>query len=462
MGVGVDTRTAGPPPRRRVGGTRDIGAMSMVATSFHPPAPLTLEQTGLNSDAMQQLVLKTLYFGGELVGTEIAKRLGVGFGVFEPAIEFLKQQRWCEIIGGSVFGASSYRYRITDGGRGRAKLALEQNQYVGTAPVPLAQYQQYMKDFKANSPLKASREEVRQAFSKIVVKDAIIDTVGPAVNAGHSMFIYGSAGNGKTMTAQAIRNLLVNEIAIPHALEVEGYIVKVFDPVNHEEIPFPDEEESLTVGPNVDRRWARCKRPLVMVGGELTMDALELRYNATSGFYKAPVQMLANGGILVIDDFGRQQCSPKDLLNRWIVPLESRIDFLTLQSGQIFEMPFMVFLVLATNLKPTELADEAFLRRIQYKIFAEGPDRQAFGRIFEGVCKSKDIPFDQAVVDHMLDTYYRPNKVPLRGCQPRDLINQALSMAKYLQAPNVLTNELMEAACKSYFVQDRELPATYA
>jgi SpoVK/Ycf46/Vps4 family AAA+-type ATPase len=199
-----------------------------------------------------------------------------------------------------------------------------------------------------------------------------------------------------------------------------------------------------------------------MVGGELTMDALELRYSATSGFYKAPVQMVANGGILVIDDFGRQQCSPRDLLNRWIVPLESRIDFLTLQSGQTFEMPFMVFLVLATNLKPTELADEAFLRRIQYKVFAESPTPEAFVRIFESYCAAKGVPFDPAVVEHMFEHYYRPNRIALRGCQPRDLINQALAMASYLEQPAVLTPGLMDAACRSYFVHDRDLPATYA
>jgi SpoVK/Ycf46/Vps4 family AAA+-type ATPase len=199
-----------------------------------------------------------------------------------------------------------------------------------------------------------------------------------------------------------------------------------------------------------------------MVGGELTMEDLELRFNATSGFYRAPVQMIANGGILVIDDFGRQHCSPRELLNRWIVPLESRIDFLTLQSGQSFEMPFMVLLVLATNLKPTELADEAFLRRIQYKIFAESPKLDDFIRIFENYCRAKEIPFERPVVDHMLEHYYRPNQIPLRGCQPRDLINQALALASYLGQPRQLTPELLDAACRSYFVHDREVPATYA
>src|SRR5580765_7279646 len=437
-------------------------ATSELTKIIHPLAPKTLDDAGLNVDVMQQLLLKTLYFGGELTGTELSKRLGLAFVVFEASLEFLKQQRWCEISGGSVFGGASYRYRITDGGRARTNLALEQSQYVGVAPVPLAQYTRYMLDYKQTVPLNASRENVRKAFTHLVVSDAIIDAVGPAVNSGNSMFVYGQPGNGKTMLAQGIRNLLVGEIAIPHAIEVEGQIVKVFDRANHEEVVIDEEPGKLALGVEYDRRWARCRRPLIMVGGELTMEDLELRYSPTAGFYRAPVQMISNGGILVIDDFGRQHCSPRDLLNRWIVPLESRIDFLTLQSGQSFEIPFMVLLVFATNLKPTELADEAFLRRIQYKIFAESPKVEDFVRIFENYCKTKEITFERPVVDHMLEQYYRPNKVPLRGCQPRDLINQALALASYLGQPRQLTPELMDAACKSYFVNDREVPATYA
>jgi hypothetical protein len=439
--------------------------MSVVEnTAFsHPLAPTTLAQSGLNSDLVQQLLLKSLHFGGELTGTELVRRLGLSFSVFEPCLDFMKQQRLCEIAGGSVFGGASFRYRITDLGRSRAAAVLDQNQYVGYAPVPFALYRKYMLDFRDAVPLRASRDDVRDAFSHLVVSDAIIDAVGPAVNSGHSMFVYGSPGNGKTMLAQAIRKLLHSEIAIPHALEVEGNIIRVFDPVNHEQLPLEEDHDGgLAIGVRYDRRWARCKRPLVMVGGELTMDALEVRYNDISGFYRAPVQMIANGGILVIDDFGRQHCSPRDLLNRWIVPLESRIDFLTLQSGQTFEMPFMVLLVLATNLKPTELADEAFLRRIRYKIFAESPTVDAFIRIFENYCVSKDIPFERPVVEHMLAHYYRPNQVPLRGCQPRDLITQALALASYLGQPARLTPSLMDAACESYFVHDREVPATYA
>jgi predicted ATPase with chaperone activity len=428
----------------------------------HPLAPTTLEQTGLKVDLIEQLLLKTLYFSGEQTGNELAERLGLAFSVFEGCLDSLKQLRLLEIAGGSVFGGSSYRYRITDAGRSRANLMLDQSRYIGRAPVPIDQYRRYMLDFKKARPLDATRERVRQAFSHLVISDDIIDKVGPAVNAGHSMFIYGSPGNGKTVLAQAIRNLLVGDIAMPHAVEVEGNIIRTLDPVNHEELPLEeDNSEGLALGLRRDRRWARIRRPLIMVGGELTMDALELRYDEVSAFYRAPVQMTANGGILVIDDFGRQHCSPKDLLNRWIVPLESRMDFLTLRSGQSFEIPFMVFLVFATNLKPTELADEAFLRRIQYKIFAESPGIEDFVQIFQNYCALKQIPFDRAVVDRMLQSYYKPNHIPLRGCQPRDLINQALSLADYLGRPRVLTDDLLDAACNSYFVHDREVPSKY-
>jgi predicted ATPase with chaperone activity len=432
-------------------------------TSMHPLAPKTLEETGLNTDLVQQLLLKTLYFGGELTGADVAKRVGLAFSVFEAILEFLKQQRLCEISGGSVFGGASYRYRLTEGGRSRAAAALEQNQYVGVAPVPLDQYRRYMVELKKGAPLNATREHVREAFAHLVVSDGILDAVGPAVNSGHSLFVYGSPGNGKTMIAQGIRNLLIGDMAIPHAVVVDGSILQVFERVRHEEVPIEEERsEGLERSVEFDKRWVRCRRPLVMVGGELTMEDLELRYNAISGFYRAPVQMVANGGVLVIDDFGRQHCSPRDLLNRWIVPLETRIDFLTLQTGQSLEIPFMVLLVFATNLKPTELADEAFLRRIQYKIFAESPGVEAFIRIFENYCRAKEILFDRVVVEQMLAQYYRPNKIPLRGCQPRDLINQALALANYMGQPRQLTVELMEAACRSYFVHDRQVPDTFA
>jgi predicted ATPase with chaperone activity len=425
---------------------------------LHPPAPQTLEQSGLSIDLVTQLVLKLLHFAGELTGTDIGARLGVSFGVIEPSLNMIKQLHQCEIVGGAILGAPSYRYRITDAGRTRAQLLVESNHYVGVAPVPLAQYQRYLLAYREAALLQVSRASVKKAFSHLVLSDGVLDQVGPAVAAGHSMFVYGPPGNGKTVIAQAIRNLLDGEIAVPHAIEVEGSIVRVFDPVNHEPINEP-QTASLTHDSSRDARWVRCRRPMVMVGGELTLAALDLSYSTDTGFYGAPVQMVANGGVLVIDDFGRQACSPRDLLNRWIVPLESRVDYLTLKTGQKFELPFLVLVVFATNIRPSELVDEAFLRRIQYKIQAEGPNRADFVDIFQRVCRDKQIPFEPVVVDALLEQYLLPRGIPLRGCQPRDLISQALARASYLGEPRRLTYELLEGACASYFVdEDGQLP----
>jgi vacuolar-type H+-ATPase catalytic subunit A/Vma1 len=321
-----------------------------------------------------------------------------------------------------------------------------------------------MRGFLEAAPRTATRDRVRDAFSHLVISQPVLDQLGPAVNAGHSMFVYGPPGNGKTVISQAIRKLLDGTIAIPHAIEVEGAIIRMFDPVNHEPLEDPNEpsEGGLDLGKAQDGRWVRCKRPMVMVGGELTLSALELSYNPSTGFYRAPVQALANGGVLVIDDFGRQQCSPRDLLNRWIVPLESRVDFLTLQSGQKFELPFMALVIFATNIKPSDLVDEAFLRRIRYKVFAESPTVAEFMQIFENTCNQKQLAFDPAVVRDMLQRYYQPRSIPLRGCQPRDLIEQALSLADYRGEPRQLSADLLEAACAGYFVDERESQVVYA
>jgi predicted ATPase with chaperone activity len=428
----------------------------------HPRSPQTLEEAGLGLDLVTQLVLKSLHFAGELTGTELAKRVGLEFQVLMPALDLLKAQQQCAIVGGGFVGGASYRYRITDSGRTRAALFLESSHYVGVAPVPLAQYQAYMRAYRDAVPRTATRERVRKAFSHLVISDSVLDQLGPAINAGHSMFVYGPPGNGKTVISQAIHNLLEGSIAIPHAIEVEGNIIRIFDPVNHEVLPSEDLEHSLTTSATGDRRWVRCRRPMVMVGGELTLESLELSYNPTTGFYRAPVQAIANGGVLVIDDFGRQQCAPRDLLNRWIVPLESRVDFLTLQSGQKFELLFMTMIVFATNIRPAELVDEAFLRRIQYKIFAESPTVGDFKTIFARCCKDLGATVESGLVEHLLGEYYRPRSIPLRGCHPRDLIKQALSLASYLDRPPHLTPDLIEAACNSYFVHDRQESVVYA
>jgi predicted ATPase with chaperone activity len=445
--------------------TNDMNTTTLtnVPSGVLPPSdPKSLNEAGLSLDLILQLVLKTLHFAGELTGADLARRVGLAFPVLEPAVEMLKQHHHCEIVGGSMVGASSYKYRITDAGRARAVLFLENNHYVGVAPVPLAQYRDYMNRFDKAVRGSVTRDAVRRAFAHLVLTDKVIDQLGPAINAGHSMFVYGPPGNGKSVISQAIRNLLVGEIAIPHALEVEGSIIRFFDPVNHEVLPEVSDEASLDLGVRFDSRWVRCRRPLVMVGGELTLDALSLHYTPSAGFYQAPVQAVANGGVLVIDDFGRQQCAPRDLLNRWIVPLENRVDFLTLQTGQKFELPFMTMVVFATNIKPADLVDEAFLRRIHYKIFAESPSIEDFLKIFDNCCRDRGLEFDRRLVQRLLVEYYRPRKIALRGCHPRDLVDHVLSRAEYLDERKQLTYDALEAACASYFVDDTEIPAVYA
>jgi predicted ATPase with chaperone activity len=423
--------------------------------------PKTLQEAGLSHDLISQLVLKTLHFSGELTGTELARRLGLPFVAIEPVLDGIKQQHQCEISGGAL-GSASYQYRIADAGRTRAMLFLEQSQYVGRAPVPLEQYCRYMESLKSSMHLRVDRMAVKQAFGHLVIGQRVLDQLGPAINAGHSMFVYGPPGNGKTVISQAIHNLLPGDIYIPHALEVEGSIIRFFDPVSHQPIPGSDLNDQLDLPAEHDGRWVHCRRPMVMVGGELSLDQLELSYSARLGFYRAPVQAIANGGVLVIDDFGRQTCSPRDLLNRWIVPLESRVDFLTLQTGQKFNFPFMTMIVFATNIRPAELVDEAFLRRIHYKIFAESPTKAEFMQIFEGCCRDQGLEYKPEVVEQLLTSYFRPRQIQLRGCQPRDLLSHAVYLAEYLGQPPAMTTELLESACAAYFVDDREAPPSYA
>ena len=430
--------------------------LTMPASGVCPAAPATLGEAGLSHELVLQLLLKHLHFGANFTGHELGRRLGLEFTVIEPVLETLRSTHLCEVAGGSVVGGPSYRYRITDEGRRRALLFLEQSQYVGAAPVPLNQYREYLLAHgKATQPI--SRARVRDAFSHLVLSSKVLDQVGPAVAAGHSMFVYGPPGNGKTVIAQAIRNLLDGEMAVPHSIEVEGQIIRIFDPVSHERVPDTSAAPSglLRGAAATDGRWVRCHRPLVMVGGELTLESLDLSYSATGGFYGAPVQTKANGGVLVIDDFGRQRVAARDLLNRWIVPLESRIDFLTLQTGQKFDLPFQVMVVFATNVKPAELVDEAFLRRIHYKVFAENPTKAEFMQIFNDICAARGIGHDAALGEALV-ARLRARNVRLRGCHPRDLVDQALAHAEYLGEPRELTPELLEAACAAYFVDDTE------
>jgi hypothetical protein len=426
----------------------------------HPAAPHTLAETGLSYDLIEQLTLKMLHFAGELSGAELGNRLKLPYSAITPVLEQLKHLHLVEVFGSGLIAGPAYVYRITDAGRLRALLFLEQSHYVGAAPVPFARYDAYMRAFAMSAPRSATRDRVREAFSRLVLNERVLGQLGPAVNGGHSMFVYGPPGNGKTVISQAIRNLLDGELPIPYALEAHGHIIQLYDAVVHEALPTSDPAHGgMDMGHAPDLRWVRCRRPLVMVGGELGLESLDLSYGATSKFYQAPVQMSANGGVLVIDDFGRQRCSPRDLLNRWITPLESRVDYLTLQTGQKLPMPFTVLVVFATNIRPTELVDEAFLRRIHYKVYAESPTLGEFKQIFERCCVERDVSFDESVVDQLVANEYGPRRIALRGCQPRDLISHALAFAEYLGEPARLTPPLLKMAFDTYFVDERAASA---
>jgi len=366
-----------------------------------PRAPRTLEEAGLPLDLVVQLILKTLHFSGELTGAGLAAKLGLQYSVIDSSLQHLKATHLVEISGGGLTGGPAFVYRLTANGVSRALLSLEQSHYVGVAPVPLAAYDAYMRAFAHAAPRTASHDRVRHAFRKLVLSQRVLDQLGPAVNGGHSIFVYGPPGNGKTVISQAIRELLDGELAVPHAIVADGHIIRIFDAATHEALPAAaDIETTLDTGAQAeDERWMRCRRPLVMVGGELELSNFDLSYHDSSKVYQAPLQLTANGGLLVIDDFGRQKCSPVAMLNRWITPLESRIDFLTLQTGQKVVVPFAILVVFATNIRPSELLDEAFLRRIRYKVFAENPTLDDFKEIFHRCCKDRGLDYEDKFRD---------------------------------------------------------------
>jgi predicted ATPase with chaperone activity len=298
------------------------------------------------------------------------------------------------------------------------------------------------------------RDRLSTGFSDLIVNQAMYDQLGPAVNSGKSLFLYGAPGNGKTVIAEGIGRALGSEMFVPHAIDVDGQVITMFDPVNHVPLTGPEASRSVIAAAALDRRWERIRQPVVVVGGELTLDMLDLTFNPISKFYEAPIQMKAIGGVFVVDDFGRQRIPPRDLLNRWIVPLESRVDYLTLHTGRKFEIPFNVFIVFATNLKPQSLADEAFLRRIPYKILAKNPTFEEYCQIFELNCRKRGLPFDTVLVEYLDRRYYKPRKLQMRACHPRDLVCQVTDICRYQGRDPEITRELLDAACGNYFLEE--------
>ena len=416
---------------------------------FTPLAPRSLEGSGLSMGLLSDLALKIFYFESYISGRDLALRMGLPFpNIVSVVLEFLRREQLCEIrsaTGRGGFSESTYEYVLTSRGRDMARDALERGQYVGTAPVPLTDYVEAVRQ-QGLQDVVIHQRQLRRAISHLVFCERTLEQIGPAINSGRSIFLFGPPGNGKTSIAEAIGGLLMEgDVYIPYAIETEGQIIKVFDDVNHVIV-----EESQPH--RVDARWIKIQRPFIVVGGELTMDGLDLTYNQDFHYYEAPYQMKANCGIFLIDDFGRQTVRPTDLLNRWIVPLDKRIDFMTLHTGRKFEVPFEVLIVFSTNLEPKELVDEAFLRRIRHKIEVIDPSWEEYAEIFRRVAASREIPFSEAALAYLIREHYIKANRPPRACHARDLLDQIIDISNYLSVPPTLSKELIDRAALSYFV----------
>ncbi len=418
-----------------------------------PPVPETLDESGIPGPMLEHLIVKLLYSRGEMLGRDLSEAMGLKFSLIEDFIELLKRQYLIQAKSSLGMGNSTTMFALTETGRDLARECMQHNQYAGPAPVPLFQYNYIVRRQKQRDGW-LTQEALAHAYRRMVVTPKVLAQIGPAVSSGNSFLIYGQPGNGKTFLAEALGTLDDSPIYVPYAIECQGCIIQVFDPVYHQAVEDGEEPSVLALQEPYDRRWVKCRRPFIVTGGELTLDMLELKYNQISKVYDAPYQLKANNGIYLIDDFGRQLCSPAEVLNRWIVPMERRVDYLKFHGGGKMSVPFEAFLVFSTNLKPDQLGDEAFLRRIQYKMFLRSPDQQEFASIFERFCESRSLKCDEELISRFIETHYlRPGK-PFRRCHPRDVISHAIDLIHFEKLESELTDNLLERAFESCFLEE--------
>ena len=446
-------------------GSGSIGS-SLLATimadeSYRPSEPTTLQETGLPVSMIESLVIKRLAVVGVSSGRQLSNDLCLPFGVLEQLFQQLRSRQIIVHQGSAPL--NDYNYMLTENGRDRADMARQACSYVGPAPVPLMDYvlSAEAQTIRAESP---KRNDLINAFRDISINESLFESLGPAINSGAGLFLYGEPGNGKSTLAQRITQCFGHEIWIPHAIFEDGQLIKFFDAAYHERAQ--DDSDSLIHDAGHDKRWVRVRRPTVVVGGELTMDSLEIRHDPSSNVSEASLQLKSNCGCLLVDDFGRQRIEPQELLNRWIVPLESRVDFLTLSTGKKIQVPFEQLIIFSTNLEPSDLVDEAFLRRIPYKIEIGDPSPKEFHVLFQIYCKKMECDYRPEVVEYLIKKHYIDVKRRMRRCHPRDLLSQIKNFCVYNDLPMEIRPEYFDRVVRSYFTmvlnQDPNRPKTLA
>lgn len=405
------------------------------------PAPTCVEETGVRASVLEDLALKTLFVVGEMSLGELARHMSLTHGVVDDLFQRLRKEQLCQVTGMS---AGLHRVSVTEQGKQRALELLTLDQYVGPAPVAFPEYVERV-SLQSVRHFNIHPTDLTRAFSDLVIERDTLNRLGTAAVSGRTIFLHGPTGTGKTTIAARLADVFAAQnVWMPHAIEVDGQIIAVFDPLTHTAVTEPELD-------HCDRRWVLCRRPRVVVGGELTIDMLDLQFHPIRKFYVAPVQMKAANGVLIVDDFGRQRVRPEELLNRWVVPLDRSLDYLTLAGGRKLEVPFDLLLIFATNLDPSTLADEAFLRRIQIKIKIDYASRDQFREIFRNVCISRQLPYKPDLVDDLLGLLAKRDQ-PLRACCPRDIVDQVCWAAKYQGQEPQLTRESLYQACRNYFL----------